>query len=110
MCHTANQFGNGTLAILCSEGVRISCDCHEELAIPTQFFDLGFEFGNRLLKIEKSFFRQNFLLGRSGAGAQYSTGKGSSERQIYQVATLQYGAHAAATSRASLRLTASPEK
>jgi len=33
------------------------------------------------------------------------TGKGSRERQIYQVATLQYGAQAAATSRASLRLT-----
>ena len=40
---------------------------------------------------------------------QYVTGSGSSERQIYQVATLHQGFQASATSRASLRLTGSPE-
>jgi hypothetical protein len=41
-----------------------------------------------------------------GEKYQYATGNGSSERQMYQVATPQYGAQAAATSRISLRLTA----
>ena len=40
---------------------------------------------------------------------QYATGVGSSERHMYQVATLRQGAQASATSRASLRLTGSPE-
>ena len=42
--------------------------------------------------------------------AQYATGRGSSERHMYHVATLRQGAQAWATSRTSLRLTGSPEK
>ncbi|MEY5029033.1 MAG: hypothetical protein RLZ63_1348, partial [Pseudomonadota bacterium] len=49
-----------------------------------QLFNLGFEFGNGLLEIEKRTFGQVFLLKR----VQYATGTGSSERQIYQVATV----------------------
>ncbi len=48
--------------------------------------------------------------GDSGGAFQYATGVGSSERHMYQVATLRQGAQASATSRASLRLTGSPEK
>ena len=70
-----------------------------------QFFDLGFEFGDRLLEVEKGSFRQRLLL-----VVQYATGSGSSDRQMYQVATLRYGAQATATSRASLRQTGSPRE
>ena len=45
-----------------------------------------------------------------GDALQYATGVGSSERHMYHVATLRQGAQASATSRASLRLTGSPEK
>ncbi len=41
---------------------------------------------------------------------QYVTGTGSRLRQMYQVATEQYGVHASATSRASARDTGSPLK
>ena len=42
---------------------------------------------------------------RQAANVQYATGSGSSERHMYQVATLRQGCQAPATSRASLRLT-----
>src|SRR5207344_864127 len=65
----------------------------------TQFVDLGFELGDRLLEIEEMSF-----------GHQYSTGKGSRLRQIYQVATERKGVHASPSSRASARETGSPLK
>ncbi len=80
-----------------------------------QLFNFGFEFGNRLLKIQKGLFSQ-VVSPRGPCSAkgrdkgQYATGSGASERQIYQVATLHQGFQASATSRASLRLTGSPEK
>src|SRR5437868_3101921 len=66
---------------------------------------------NVFLAIVSSSFSQGAVCSRKRVQPpQYSTGTGSNERQIYQVATVQYGAQAAATSRASLRLTTSPEK
>jgi hypothetical protein len=44
------------------------------------------------------------------ASSQYATSSEDQRLENAKVATLQYGAQAAATSRASLRLTTSPEK
>ncbi len=92
-----------------------------------QLFNLGFQFSDRLLEAEKGGFAHAGSLSswqlRSACEHaacriiailhyqyQYSTGSGSSDRHRYHVPTVRQGSQLAATSRASLRDTGSPEK
>ena len=91
----------GELLALFGELLDLLRDVNRRLTLHiTQLFDFQFQFGNGLLEIKKSFFSQNSFSKclhsecQCSIVPQYSTGTGSNDLQIYQVATLQYGAQA----------------
>ncbi len=121
-----NVFGELLTLLMQLVDLFADIDCRVFLH-EAQLFDFGFQFSDRLLKAEKGGFAHASSLSswqwRSACDRpacriiailccqyQYSTGKGSSDRQRYQVATVRQGSQLAATSRASLRETGSPEK